>query len=437
MSFNVKNNLISLLVACGIVIFSISIFMVFVNSDAATESDIDISSKMKGNTKKEKYYSLSNGRILENQGKVKSDVTKNFGDIVVSGTIQDDVGVLDFSMETANIRAKYRETSDENKNKEYFSYNEQTFDTAKKYRVDGDMGQDEMFQGYVYYNSDGDKELCTYIKSSSYFEMVLCEDENNVYTTMKTSSLIKSNSVNSIKNNALYKFDKSTHQTKKLCDLNIHEEEKYIYDIACNDKYIYVLFSKNEELYVKVFDKKNYQEKQEASVEVKDNVEEFVAKQVKQYTVRKISNYEILNEGYDLSASDDGLVIVNRLVVAEIESSSNKHYGEKGYTGAFEAKGLEPYVEDLYKVSSFTIDGKDVAYDSAYVCESDFMFDFVYFKNGVIYILTYEEDVNANVIEKIRVTAVKKGSLLDQIYINLNKVSDTTGKKELRYIGIE
>ena len=92
---------------------------------------------------------------------------------------------------------------------------------------------------------------------------------------------------------------------------------------------------------------------------------------------------------------------------------------------------------DLYKVSSFTIDDSDVTYDSSYVCESDFMFDFVYFKNGVIYILTFEKDVNANVIEKIRVTAVKKGSLLDQIYINLNKVSDTTGKKELKYIGIE
>ena len=51
--------------------------------------------------------------------------------------------------------------------------------------------------------------------------------------------------------------------------------------------------------------------------------------------------------------------------------------------------------------------------------------------------MTFEKDVNANVLEKIRVTAVKKGSLLDQIYINLNKVSDTTGKKELKYIGIE
>ena len=31
---------------------------------------------------------------------------------------------------------------------------------------------------------------------------------------MKTSSLVKSNSVSSIKNNSLYKFDKSTHQTR-------------------------------------------------------------------------------------------------------------------------------------------------------------------------------------------------------------------------------
>ena len=151
MNFNVKNNLISLLVAFGIFVFGAGIFIAFVNSDAATESDIDISSKANGSAKEAKYYSLSDGRILESQGKVESNVTENFSDVIVSGTIQDDVGVLDFSMETANIRAKYRETSDENKNKEYFSYNEQTFDTAKKYRVDGDMGQDEMFQGYVYY----------------------------------------------------------------------------------------------------------------------------------------------------------------------------------------------------------------------------------------------------------------------------------------------
>lgn len=437
MNFSVKNNLISLLVAFGIFVIGAGIFIAFVNSDVATESDIDTSSKANGSAKEAKYYTLSDGRILESQGKVESNVTENFKDIIVSGTIRDDVGVLDFTMENANIRAKYRESSDENNNKEYFSYNEQTFDTTKKYRADGDMGQDEMFQGYVYYNGDEDKELCTYIKSGSYFEMVSCEDEKNVYTTMKTSSLIKSNSVSSIKNNSLYKFDKSTHQTKKLCDLNIHEDEKYIYDVACNEKNIYVLFSKNEELYVKVFDKETYQEKKEASVEEKDNIEEFAAKKVKEYKVREISNYEILNEGYDLFASDNGLVIVNRQVVAEIESTSNKHYGEKGYTAAFDEKGLEPYVMDLYKVSSFTIDGSDVTYDSAYVCESDFMFDFAYFKNGVIYILTFEKDVNANIIEKIRVTAVKKGTLLDQIYINLNKVSDTTGKKELKYIGIE
>lgn len=436
MNYSVKNNLLSLLVACGIFIFGTGIFIAFVNSEAATDSDIDTSSEVSGMAKEAKYYTLSDGRILESQGKVESNVTQNFSDIVVSGTLQDSVGVLDFSMENANIRAKYRETSDENKNKDIFSYNEQTLESSKKYRADGDMGQDEMFQGYVYYN-DEEKELCTYIKSGSYFEMVSCEDEKNVYATMKTSSLVKNNSVSSIKNNSLYKFDKSSHQTKKLCDLNIHEEEKYIYDIACNDKYIYVLLSKNEELYVKVFDKNSYQEVQESSVEVKDNIEEFVAKQVKQYTVRQISNYEILNEGYDLFASDGGLVVVNRMVVAEIDSSSNKHYGEKGYTAAFEQKKLEPYVKNLYKVSSFTVDGKEVTYDSAYVCESEFMFDFVYFKNGVIYILTYEQDVNANVVEKIRVTAVKKGTLLDQIYINLNKVSDTTGKKELKYIGVE
>ena len=65
MNFSVKNNLISLLVAFGIFVIGASIFIAFVNSDAATESDIDTSSKANGRAKEAKYYALSDGRILE------------------------------------------------------------------------------------------------------------------------------------------------------------------------------------------------------------------------------------------------------------------------------------------------------------------------------------------------------------------------------------
>ena len=448
MNYNVKNNIISLIVACGIILISFGIFIAFVNSDEATNSDIKTSNTKDNKSVEAKYYTISDGRILDSQGKVDSDVAKNFRDIEVYGAVKDNDGVLDFNMayDSGNndigIKVKYRAPEDENNDKEYFSSNEITMEKSKQYRVDGGIGQDASFQGYVYYYENNDsteekKELCTYLKSDSYFEMVSCEDEKNVYTTIKTSGSLDSGSIDTIRNNALYKFDKKTHQTKKICNLNIHEDEIYIHDIACNDDYIYVLVSKSSELYVKVFSKESGTEKNEASVEVKENLEEFAAKRVKEYSVREIDNYEIIDDGYELFASDDGLVIVNKLVVAEIESKSNKHYGEKGYNDSFEEKGLEPYVNDVYKVSSFTLDGKDVGFDSAYICESDFMFDFAYFKDGVIYILTNEKDVNANLKEKIRVTAVESGNLLDQIYININTLTGKTGNKELKYVGIK
>ena len=166
-------------------------------------------------------------------------------------------------------------------------------------------------------------------------------------------------------------------------------------------------------------------------------MEEFAAKKVKEYSVRDIDNYEIINEGYDLNASDDGIVIINRLVVAEIDKNSNKHYGEKGYKDAFQAKGLEPYVNNLYKVTSYEIDKKELKFDSAYVCEADFMFDFVFYKNGVIYIFTNEKNVNADLIEKILLTAVKGGNLLDKIYIPINTITNTSGNKYLKYISVK
>ena len=98
---------------------------------------------------------------------------------------------------------------------------------------------------------------------------------------------------------------------------------------------------------------------------------------------------------------------------------------------------MEPYVKELYKVCSYKVDDEDVSYDNAYLAETTDIFDFVYYKDGVTYVLSNETDVNAGVVEKIRVTAMKEGKLLDQIYINLNKISDTSGSKEIQYIGVE
>lgn len=443
MDYNVKSNIISLMVACGIIIASLGIFIAFVNSEDARSSDINATNDGKSKTREVKYYTISDGRILENKGQTQESSGNNFSDIEVSGTVRDDDGVLDFVMKNATVQTKYREVTEENNNKEYFSYNEMTYDNSQKYRVDGAIGEDASFQGYVYYfdkddEDDGEKkELCTYLKSDSYFEMVSCEDEKNVYTTIKTSSSVDNGSVDTIRNNAIYKFDKKSHQTKKLCDLNIHEDEVYIHDIACNEDYLYVLVAKSGELFVKVFSKDSYKEEREASVDVKDNMEEFAAKKVKEYSVRDIDNYEIINEGYDLCASDDGIVIINRLVVAEIDKNSNKHYGEKGYEDAFQAKGLEPYVNNLYKVTSYEIDKKELKFDSAYVCEADFMFDFVFYKNGVIYIFTNEKNINADLIEKILLTAVKGGNLLDKIYIPINTITNASGNKYLKYISVK
>lgn len=440
MNYNFKNNLIGLVIACSLFFVSTCIFVAFVNSDIATSSDIDTSTKSK-QAAEAKYYRISDGNISVNTEVAKSDVANNFANIQVFGTIKDDMGILDFTMTNANIKANYRNNEDEGNTKEYFSYQEVSYDSNKKYRVDSDFGDEQMFQGYVYYNQGDDdeekKELCSHLRSNGYFEMVYCEDESNVYTTINTASMNETGSINNIANNALYQFDKKSHETRRLCDINIHNDNMYIYDIACNDNYLYVLISKSNELYVKVYDKDSYTEEKEVNVEVKANISEFADKMVKTYDVRDIADYEVVDEGYELYANDNGLVVINKKVVAEIESSSGKHYGEKGYATTFEEKGLEPYVKELYKVSSYKIDGKEVDYDSAYVSESTDIFDFVYYKDGVTYVLTNENDVNAGVVEKIRVTAMKDGKLLDQIYINLNKISDTSGTKELKYIGVE
>ena len=181
MDYNAKSNIISLMVACGIIIASIGIFIAFVNSEDARSSDINATNTGKSKTKEVKYYTISDGRILENKGQTQESSGNNFSDIEVSGTVRDDDGVLDFVMKNATVQTKYREVTEENNNKEYFSYNEMTYDNSQKYRVDGAIGEDTSFQGYVYYYDKDDeddeekKELCTYLESDSYFEMVSCE----------------------------------------------------------------------------------------------------------------------------------------------------------------------------------------------------------------------------------------------------------------------
>ncbi len=445
MNYNFKSNLVSLVVAACLFLVSTVIFVAFVNSDAATKSDIDTSTKSKSNAIEVKYYRITDGNISEDTEVAKSDVANNFSNIQVFGTIKDDMGMLDFAMTNANIKANYRSGESEGNEKEYFSYDEMVYDTDKQYRVDSDFGDGEMFQGYVYYK-DGDsseeddgekKELCSHLRGNGYFEMVSCEDESNVYTTINTQVMKDTGSIDNLTNNAVYQFDKKSHETKRICDINIHNDDIYINSIACNKEYIYVLVTKNSELHVKVYDKEEGKEVKEVNVEVKANINEFADKMIKSYDVRDIKDYEVLDDGYEVFANDQGIVIINKKVVAEIESASGKHYGEKGYATAFDEKGLEPYVKELYKVCSYKIDDEEVVYDNAYLAETTDIFDFVYYKDGVTYVLSNENDVNAGVVEKIRVTAMKEGKLLDQIYINLNKISDTSGSKEIQYIGVE
>ena len=158
---------------------------------------------------------------------------------------------------------------------------------------------------------------------------------------------------------------------------------------------------------------------------------------MQEYDVREGVDYEVVDHGYEFYANDKGLVVINKKIIAEIEKNSGKHYGEKGYVTAFDEKGLEPYVKELYMVSSYKVEDKNVEHDNVYLTEGYDMYDFAYYKDGVTYVITNENDVNAQLVEKIRFTDMKEGKLLDQIYINLNKISDSSGKKELQYIGIE
>ena len=321
------------MVCCCLFVASLGIFLAFVNSKAATSSDIDTSTKTTTDEKEAVYYTITDGNISPSTEKLASDVANNFSNIVVSGTIKEDMGMLDFSMENANIKAKYRQTEDEGNTKEYFSYNEITYDADKVYRVDGDTGSDEMFQGYIYYNNDEEKELCKHLRSDSYFSMVYCEDAKYVYTTINTAEANETESINSIKNNSIYQFDKQSHETKRICDINIHEDNVYIYDIACNDKYIYVLVSKENELYAKVYSKESSSEVNEVKIEIKANINEFSTKLVQEYDVREVVDYEVVDHGYEFYANDKGLVVINKKIIAEIEKKSGKHYGEKGYAG--------------------------------------------------------------------------------------------------------
>jgi hypothetical protein len=311
---------------------------------------------------------------------------------------------------------------------------------------------EESYYGFVSYPDDSSdsseneeveedyetREKCKYLESSSYFNLVMCEDTKNVYTTINTAQENRENESSNIKNNALYKFDKESKETKKLCDLNIHTEGKYIEGIACNDKYIYILVNAAEKYEIKMFDKVDYEEKKSQEIDIYVDMQALGKKLTGEYgdDIRKISNHEIQDGGYDLSASEEGLVILKKVVIAELDANDPKHYGEKGYSTAYEKKGIEPFVKEAYAVSSFSTKDGDVKLDNTHVCVTPFIYDYIMYKNGLTYIFTNVHSSDSDVLEKVKVTSLSNGKIFEEININLNKISNTSGAKNLKYLQI-
>lgn len=434
---NIRNNMISLVITILLFIIGMGTFVGFANSKDANNSEID-ATKTKDDSKKTEFYTVKDGNLTKVKEKASGDFGKNFSDITVKGELADDNGNIEFNMVNGTITGTYINNSAV---PEQYSYKYLSYEQNEKYSVDSDVGADEMFQGYVQYNTSGEdeskKELCKYLKSNAYFKMIMCEDSKNVYTTINTEASKLEGNAKSIKNNALYKFDKKSHSTKKLCDLNMHEDNKYISAMACNEKYIYLLVNSEGKYSIDVYDKESASRKESFEVNVTVDLERLAKELVKEYTIRDVSKYETIDNGFRMFASDNGIVILKESVVAEIDNSTGKRYGENGYASVFEEKKMEPFVQELYTVTSFRIDGSKVEYDNLHVCKTSFMYDYMFYKNGITYVLTNMYAKDSDVLEKVKVTSISGGKLFDQININLNKISNTGGTKNLKYLLVE
>ena len=439
MDKGIKSNIVSLIVTGALVIVSVAIFVIFVNSDNAKNGDIDIS-KADSKQNKAVYYSVSGNEFKKITSKATGDFGKNFSDIKIKGELNDSNGNIDFTMENGKIGASYVTQSNAPNT---YSYDSLSYEKDKKYSVDSEAYDADGFYGYVYYsstdNSSDNKEKCKYLESSSYFSMVMCEDSENVYTTINTARENKDNKIQNIKNNAIYKFDKGSKQTKKIADFNIHTEGKFIEGIACNDQYIFVLINESEKYSISIIKKDTYEEKKSVDIDIFVNMDSLGNKLTKEFSndVRKISNYEVQDNGYTLFASDNGLVVIKKCIIAEIDSSDPKHYGEKGYSNVYEQKKIEPYVKEVYAVSSFSIDGSEVKLDNTHVCVTSYIYNYVMYKNGLTYILTNVYGSDSDVLEKVKVTSLSNGKIFEEIFINLNKISNTSGSKNLKYLQIK
>ena len=349
MDKSIKSNIISLIITAALAVVSVATFILFVNSDNAKNNDID-TTKVSSKQNKAVYYAVNGDNFEKITSKATGDFGKGFSDIKIKGELSDSNGNIDFTMENGKIGASYVTQSNAPNT---YSYDSLSYESDKKYSVDSEAYDGNSFCGYVFYpgddSSEDNKEKCKYLESSSYFSMLMCEDSENVYATINTAKESKENEVNNIKNNAIYKFDKSSKSTKKVVDLNIHTDGKFIEGIACNEKYIYLLINEAEKYSIKVFKKSSYEEKTTIDIDISVNMDSLAKKLTKEFSddVRKISNYEVQDNGYTLFASDTGLVIIKKCVISEIDSSDPKHYGEKGYSNVYEQKKIEPYVKEV------------------------------------------------------------------------------------------
>ena len=420
-------------------------FLIFAASDMAKNTDID-TSKEASETNKAVYYSVSGGKFTKVNEKATGDFGKEFSDIVVSGELSDSNGNIEFAMQKAKISASYINQS---KVPNTYDYNYLSYELDKKYTVDSDIGVDQMYQGYVYYpsisseesedESDDSKELCKYLQADGYFNMVMCEDKHNIYTTINTAQLKRKDEVGIVKNNAIYKFNKESKETSRILDVNIHTEGKYIEAISCNDRYIYMLINESEKYSIAVYDKDSASEVKYVEIDIYVNLDDFAKDITKDYEeeYRKVKNYEIQENGYNMYANEYGIVLIHKNVVAEIDENDPKHYGEKGYNNAYEEKGIEPFVKEVYTVSAFSIADGDIQIDNTHICVTNYIYDFVYYKNGLTYVLTNMYGSDSDVLDKVRVTSLSNGKIFEEININLNKISNTSGSKTLKYLKME
>ena len=254
MSTNVKSNLISLIITGGLFVVSGIVFLIFAGSDMAKNTDID-TAKAASNSNKAVFYSVSNGEFTKVKEKATGDFGKEFSDIVVSGELSDSNGNIEFAMKKAKISASYINQS---KVPNTYGYDYLSYESEKKYTVDADIGVDQMYQGYVYYSgasteesedgSDDSKELCKYLQADGYFSMVMCEDKDNVYTTINTAQLKRKDEVAIVKNNAIYRFNKETKETSRLALFLSYTFIEYFSDSLIN-KNIYLSLQEMDSIY--------------------------------------------------------------------------------------------------------------------------------------------------------------------------------------------